>query len=58
MVSQSNPFHALVPSCSVKMEECEDGFINFLSIDIHARSLDREGSPVFEHVHIWIGTAD
>ena len=45
------------------MEECEDGLIDFLGIDIHVRagyvrSLDREGSPVLEHLDIRTGFAD
>jgi hypothetical protein len=46
-----------------QMEECEDGLIDFLGIDIHVRagdvrSLDREGSPVLERLNVRIGFAD
>ncbi len=43
MVSQSNPFHALPPSCSVKWRSARTVSSIFLGIDIHARSFNRCG---------------
>jgi hypothetical protein len=36
------PFPRPVALMERQMEECEDGFIDFLGIDIHARSFDRD----------------
>ena len=57
MVSQSNPFHALVPSCSVKWRSARTASSIFL-VSISMRAHRSRGIAVLGYVHIWIGMVD